>query len=206
MVKNVTFSDIGYKKSFTDEEKRYAILVLSRVMKEYHKLGYYVKSFDLDKLLANVDGSFDFESIDKLPQDDSKEEYIINNIVALADFYFCSFLSTYDFSNGLLNPKVVFDSFDKFKTLFNQDDIPYLKSALEAYETKKLPETVYYCDYYDKVNGNSTSKGNSMVLKTPASKLYDGKDEAAFGSPFFFVTITVSFVLLSIYIFIMFIR
>ena len=206
MEKNVTFSDIGYKNSFSPEEKRYTTLILSRVMKQYHNSNYYVKSFDLDNLVATSDGLFDFNSVGKLPQGEDKNEYIVNNVVALADFYFCSNLSTYDFKNGLLNPKVVYESFDKFKTLFNPEDCAYIKSALEAYETKKLPEPVYFCDYVDKINNNDNSKGNTMVLKTPESKLYSADKEAAFSHYFFLATITASFIMSLVYIYLMFIR
>ena len=185
--------DIGFQ-NFTKEEKRNTFLILDMVMKEYHKKGYMITSFNpKDIYYENQIFSFSkYEKISPITTNDESDA-ILGNIISLANLAFCSYLPIYDIKQGLLNSDVVSKYYDKFENNFIPMDRGYYRSVLvDSVGTKKLPEIPYFYDYVKHVMENTDLSNNnnsnviSFIKATEAGRLMaDKNDEAAFSTTFY---------------------
>lgn len=196
--------DIGFQ-NFSKEEKRNVFLVLDMVMKEYHKKGYMITSFNpKDIYYENQIFSFSkYEKISPVSVNDESDA-ILNNVISLANLAFCSYLPIYDINQGLLNSEVVSKYYEKFENNFIPIDRGYYRSVLvDSVRTKKLPETPYLYDYIKSVMENTdlSNRSNSNVMAfikaTEAGKLMADKDNQAAFSTIFYLTCMVSSMLIA---------
>ena len=183
-------------------EKRESFAMMDIALKRIHEKNFKVDSFDPSDIFFE-DGLFFFKDVTPINYNvDSKGEAILDDIIGLSNLAFCSYLPSYDLSNGLLNTKVVSEQFDKFVTIFEGDDKDYYRSVLvDSFNSRQLPNTVYYSDFVKEKGSN----GRAMVKSTLAGKLMDNDklDNAAFGNTFFFAcmvaTMIMAFIGLAIY-------
>ena len=190
-------------KSFNIEEKRFIMMLLDIFMKKCHEKNLIITSFD-PKDIYYENGMFSFKKVSPISpiNSDDKQSAIFNNIVSLSTLGFSLYLPDYDLKNGLLNSKVVSQSFEKFKNLLSTDDYNYYLKVFNAYSSDTSSDVLYYYDYIENVEKNNTSnnKSNSRayIKATEAGKLYADQQEAAFGSGFFFATVVTSLLILLI--------
>lgn len=201
--------DIGFA-SLTKDEKRESFIMLDVALKKIHEKDFKVESFD-PKDIYYQDGIYFYSKVSPINKSiDSKEDVVLDNIIGLSDLAFCSYLPSYDLSNGLLNGKVLNEQFDKFGSIFTIEDKNYYRSVLvDAYTNHKLPDNVYYSDYIlgNEKNNNSNSNSRAYVKATEAGKLYaDMMDEAAFGNTFFFVCMVTTMIIAFIGLAIIFLK
>ena len=140
--------DIGFQ-NFTKEEKRNTFLVLDMVMKEYHKKGYMITSFN-PKDIYYENQMFSFSKYEKISPINSNDvnDAILSNIISLANLTFCSYLPMYDINQGLLNSEVVSKYYEKFESNFIPIDRAYYRSILvDSVRDKKMPEVPYLYDH-----------------------------------------------------------
>ena len=183
-------------------EKRETFAMMDIALKRIHEKNFKVDSFNPSDIYFE-DGLFFYKEVTPINYNvDTKEDAILDDIIGLANLAFCSYLPSYDLSNGLLNTKVVSEQFDKFVSIFEGDDKEYYKSVLvDSYISHELPKVVYYSDFVKEKGSN----GKGMVKSTLAGKLMDndGLDNAAFGKTFFFAcmvaTMIMAFIGLAIY-------
>ena len=197
-------SDIGFQ-NFSREEKRNVFLILDMVMKEYHKKGYMITSFN-PKDIYYEDQVFSFSKYEKISPVSVNDESdaILNNIISLANLAFCSYLPIYDINQGLLNSEVVGKYYPKFENNFMPIDRGYYRSVLvDSVRTKKIPEIPYYYDYIKAVMKDTdlSNRNNSNVMAfikaTEAGRLMTDKNEQAAFSTVFYLTCMVSAMLIA---------
>lgn len=196
--------DIGFQ-NFTKEEKRNTFLVLDMVMKEYHKKGYMITSFN-PKDIYYENQMFSFSKYEKISPINSNDvnDAILSNIISLANLTFCSYLPMYDINQGLLNSEVVSKYYEKFESNFIPIDRAYYRSILvDSVRNKKMPEVPYLYDHITKVMENTdlSNQNNSNVASyikaTEAGRLMAEKNEEAAFSTIFYLTCMVSAMLIA---------
>lgn len=188
--------------SFSPDEKRLSFITMFMVMKNLHENNKMVTSFMPQDICYDKQTKlFYFKNVVDITPTvaNSKEEAIRKNIIDLSTLAFCSHLKTYDPKNGLLNNSVISKEFDKFKDIFNADDVDYFKNVLvDSYETNVNPEPLYYSDYLLKKEKEKGSGGNSNVLVRASEvgrAMSDPNQEAGFGSQFGLMCMVASTVL-----------
>ena len=196
--------DIGFQ-NFSKEEKRNVFLILDMVMKEYHKKGYMITSFN-PKDIYYENQIFSFSKFEKISPVNANDEAdaILNNIISLANLAFCSYLPIYDINQGLLNSRVVSKYYEKFENNFIPMDRGYYRSVLVgSVNTKKLPEVPYFYDYIKNVmkdtdlSNHNNSNVMAFVKATQAGKLMSDKNEEAAFSTIFYLTCMVASMLIA---------
>ena len=196
--------DLGFQ-NFSKEEKRNVFLILDMVMKEYHKKGYMITSFNpKDIYYENQLFSFSkYEKISPVSVNDESDA-VLNNIISLANLAFCSYLPIYDINQGLLNSEVVSKYYPKFENNFIPIDRGYYRSVLvESVSTKTMPEVPYLYDYIEKVMKNtdlsdrSNSNVTAFLKATEAGRLMTEKNDQAAFSTIFYLTCMVSAMLIA---------
>ena len=198
MERSYNLIDIEFAK-LSKDEKRQSFMMMDLALKEIHKKNYKVDSFAPSNIYYK-DGIYFYDEVTPINTNvDTKEDAVLDDIIGLSNLAFCSYLPSYDLSNGLLNGKVVSEQFDKFTTIFDSDDRDYYKAVLvDAYQNHKLPEKIYYSDYImeKEKNGTSKSDNKNLTKSTLAGKLYmDDGAEAGFSRIFFLSCMVTSMII-----------
>ncbi len=180
------------------DAKRYSFLLLDMKLKQLLDNNQMVLNFEPSNVYYDDETKlYDYAKVERISPMvvNSKEEAMIYDIIGLSTLAFCSYLPDYSLKNGLLDSGVISQKFDNFANIFDETDRDYYKEVLvDARNTGKLPEPMFYKDYVEKKEtmNNSTGKSASLVKATEAGRLMTDNNEAAFGDIFFFVTITAS--------------
>lgn len=123
---------------------------MSFTMKYIHNNNYYIKSFDMSQINIvdeDVLSPIEYKSIEKIVTD-SDQVNISNNIHILALMQLGAYSNTLDYFNS----KFAEDNFNEFEIFIPENDIPYLRGAVQ----RKSP--VYYCDFVDARNKREIEK------------------------------------------------
>ena len=198
MERSYNLIDIDFAK-LSKDEKRQSFIIMDLALKEIHKKNYKVDSFAPSDIYYQ-DGFYFYDEVTPINTNiDKKEDAVLDDIIGLSNLAFCSYLPSYDLNNGLLNGKVVSEQFDKFISIFDQDDKEYYKAVLvDAYKNHKLPENPYYSDYImeKEKNGTSKSDNKNLAKSTLAGRLYaDDNAQAGFGRIFFLSCMVTSMII-----------
>lgn len=123
---------------------------MSFTMKYIHNNNYYINNFDISQIDIVDEDSLSpimYKNIEKIATENDRDN-ISNNIHILALIQLGAYSNTLDY----FNPKFAEDNFNEFEIFIPENDIPYLRGAVQ----RKSP--VYYCDFVDARNKREIEK------------------------------------------------